>query len=77
MSRIHLKEWRRKRFVSQSELAVKAGVSKLTVTRLESSRPTRPHPRTVRKLATALEVQPEQIYDFSSADDEEDETTAG
>lgn len=72
MSENHLKAWRRKRFVSQSELAVKAGVSKLTVTRLESGRPTRPHPRTVRKLAMALDVRPEQIFDFGDIQEDED-----
>lgn len=62
MPEINLREWRQRRAYSQSELAYKAGVSKLTVTRLERPAATVPHPSTVRKLAIALDVLPEDLY---------------
>ena len=62
MPKIKLKEWRERRAFSQAELADLAGVSKLTVTRLERPEPATPHPRTVRKLAEALGIDPEDLY---------------
>lgn len=45
--------------LSQRELATKAGVSHVTVARLEGGHDA--HPRTIRKLAEALEVRPADL----------------
>ena len=52
-----LRRLRLEHFLSQADLARKAGVSKLTVHRLET-RQTPPTMRTVRALAEALGVEP-------------------
>lgn len=55
-----LRELRDERFLSQSELANKAGVSPVTIATLESEN----HPaqrRTIRKLAAALGVEPQEL----------------
>jgi transcriptional regulator with XRE-family HTH domain len=50
---------RRRRVLTQLELAGKAGVSLITITRLENDKgEANPRPDTVRKLAGALEVEP-------------------
>ena len=70
MARIRLKEWRERRFLSQAELAERAGVAKLTVTRLERTEPGNPHPRTLRKLAEALDLSPEDLVERTNDDHE-------
>jgi transcriptional regulator with XRE-family HTH domain len=58
-----LKRLRRGRALTQVELAEKAGVSQSTVAQIEGGdRPT-PHPRTLGKLAEALEVSPADLLD--------------
>jgi transcriptional regulator with XRE-family HTH domain len=47
-------------FLSQAELGRRSGVHAITITRLESGR-TAPSTRTVRALASALSVQPNQL----------------
>jgi transcriptional regulator with XRE-family HTH domain len=54
---VGLRELRLERLLSQRELADKAGVSPKTVLDIETGK-IRPHPATLRKLATALDVQP-------------------
>ena len=48
--------------LSQTELAVKAGVTKLTVSRIERDVKF-PHPKTLRNLAEALGVRPSDLVD--------------
>ena len=55
-----LKELREQAFLSQRELAKKAKVNHITVARLET-RQHKPHFKTVRALAKALKVQPDEI----------------
>ena len=55
-----LRRLRDERYLSQAELALKAGVSKNTLVRLENDK-TVAIPRTVRKLAQALGVQPHDL----------------
>ena len=55
-----LKELRLKQFVSQAELARKAGLATATVNRLENGR-RKPSFITIRKLAKALGVEPGEI----------------
>ena len=55
-----LKELRRKRVLSLRELEAKSGVSYNTIWRIEDGRQGA-HPRTVRKLAEALGVEPSEL----------------
>jgi transcriptional regulator with XRE-family HTH domain len=55
-----LKELRRERVLSLRELEGRSGVSYNTIWRIEDGRQGA-HPRTVRKLAEALGVQPSEL----------------
>jgi transcriptional regulator with XRE-family HTH domain len=55
-----LKELRRERVLSLRELEERSGVSYNTIWRLEDGRQGA-HPRTVRKLAEALGVEPSEL----------------
>jgi transcriptional regulator with XRE-family HTH domain len=50
-----LKEWRRRAALSQADLASRAGVGRVTITRLERGQQ-RANYVTARKLATALDI---------------------
>ena len=54
-----LRYWRQRRSLSQEELEQASGVSRSTIIKLEAGRPA--WPRTIRKLATALRVKPEEL----------------
>ena len=56
-----LRKVRDKRLLSQRELAERAGLSPTTILKLESGRVDDPHPRTIRKLADALQVDPDEL----------------
>ena len=55
-----LRELRRRRVLTLEELAQKAGVGRNTVWRLEHGM-MGAQPRTIRKLARALDVEPEEL----------------
>ncbi len=55
-----LRELRRRRVLTLEELANKAGVGRNTVWRLEHGM-MGAQPRTIRKLAKALDVEPEEL----------------
>lgn len=55
-----LRQVRRGRNLTQTELAAQAGLSIDTVNKLELDR-SYPHPRTVEKLAAALKVEVEKL----------------
>lgn len=55
-----LKELRRERVLSLRELGQKSGISYNTIWRIEDGRQGA-HPRTIRKLADALEVEPSEL----------------
>ena len=55
-----LRELRRKRVLSLRELEEKSGVSYNTIWRIEDGRQGA-HPRTIRKLAEALQVEPSEL----------------
>jgi len=55
-----LKELRRERVLSLRELEERSGVSYNTIWRIEDGRQGA-HPKTVRRLAEALEVQPSEL----------------
>jgi transcriptional regulator with XRE-family HTH domain len=52
---------REETFLSQRELAEKAGLNHNTVWRIEGSGATEVHPRTIRKIAEALSVDPTSL----------------
>ena len=56
-----LRELRRRRVLTLRELEEVSGVSYATVWRLESGRSTEARPSTIRKLARALGVEPEEL----------------
>jgi transcriptional regulator with XRE-family HTH domain len=55
-----LKELRRERVLSLRELEERSGVSYNTIWRIEDGRQGA-HPRTVRRLAAALDVEPSEL----------------
>ena len=56
-----VREAREQRFFSQRELADRASVNRNTVWRIETSGHTDVHPRTIRRLAEALSVDPSSL----------------
>jgi transcriptional regulator with XRE-family HTH domain len=60
-----LAEHRRRRGLTQRQLGELAGVAHTTVQKLESLR-RGAYPQTLRKLATALEVAPEELLNGES-----------
>lgn len=63
---MRLKEARARRYLSMRELATKAGVSLATIRDVESGR-TVPRLGTARKLAQALEMDPDEVDEFRVA----------
>ena len=55
-----LRELRQRKVLTLHELEAKSGVSYNTIWRLENAK-TGAHPRTIRKLAAALGVDPEEL----------------
>ncbi len=70
-----LREARLRRMLTQDELATAAGTTEATVNRLENGLQ-RPRISTVRKLASVLGVEPEDLIDWEP-EDEDEETTEG
>ena len=56
---LRLRAARESRALSQQELSTRSGVAKSTIVRIENG--TDAHPRTVRKLAEALEMEPKEL----------------
>ncbi len=69
MADLRLREWRAYRALSQADLAERSGVTKATIVALEKPDHRTPHPRTVRRLAKAREVQPHVLYESPSTED--------
>ncbi len=55
-----LRELRTRQLLTQEELAEKAGIHPLTVVGIEGNRQ-EPHFRTIRRLAQALGVEPQEL----------------
>jgi transcriptional regulator with XRE-family HTH domain len=62
-----LRELRQRRVLTLHELEEKAGVSYNTIWRLENGK-TGAQPRTIRKLAKALGVEPEELVRVGESD---------
>ena len=65
---VKLKQLRRRRVLTMEELAEKAGVGLNTVWRLEHG-VMGAQPRTIRKLAKALGIEPEDLVKTEAGDD--------
>ena len=61
-----LRELRIRRLLSLRELAKRADVAQRTIVEAEAGRQV-PQPRTMRKLAEALEVDPMEVDEFRAA----------
>jgi transcriptional regulator with XRE-family HTH domain len=55
-----LRDLRKRALLTQKELADKSGVGVTTIIRIERNQ-VEPHGRTIRRLAEALEVAPEEL----------------
>jgi transcriptional regulator with XRE-family HTH domain len=64
---MRLRELRQRRVLTLHELEERSGVSYNTIWRLENGR-TGAHPRTIRKLAAALGVEPEELVRIEGSD---------
>lgn len=60
--RLYLREWRRIKGLSQVDLSKLSGVTQGTISFLEQPDHRPAHPSTVRKLADALGLTPEQLH---------------
>lgn len=58
---MELRRIRELRVLSQRDLADLSGLTQATIWRLESGRGKEVHPKTVRRLAEALEVEPQTL----------------
>ena len=67
---------RERRMWTQARLAEEAGVSPTTVSGIESGRISRPHFGTLRKLARALGVEPEELLAALPGSEESDATSS-
>ena len=73
MADVKVAAWRERRALSQRDLARLAKVSQFSISRIETGRQ-KPRPSTLRKLAKALSLSPEQL--FLTPDAVHDETQA-
>ena len=56
----YIREWRQARFLSQRQLADRAGVSRETIINVEAGKPLRV--TTLQRLAAALGLSPEDLF---------------
>jgi transcriptional regulator with XRE-family HTH domain len=64
--RLKLREVRERRWVTQTELAERTGLTVSTISRLEQGHQ-RPRISTVRKLAEALDINTEDLVEWAPA----------
>ena len=60
MKLVRLKEWRERRAMSQEDLAERSGVGRAAISKYENGR-REAHPATARRIADALEVEPQDL----------------
>lgn len=62
-----VREAREERFFSQRELAGRAGINHNTIWRIEGGGSVEVHPRTIRKIAEALSINPASLTPVDDA----------
>lgn len=63
--RVRLRLWRERRLLSQRELAALVGMSQGSIARIERGHH-RPRLSTIRKLAQALDVTPDELVEWDA-----------
>ena len=63
--RLRLREFRERRFLTQQDLADKIGTTKANISLLESGSQ-QPRPSTIKRLAEALGVEPDELVDWAA-----------
>jgi len=66
--RLKLREFRERRLLTQQDLADLIDTSKANISRLESGEQ-RPRPSTVKRLAEALGMAPEELIDWGAPEE--------
>lgn len=56
-----LRRWRTERAYSLRELAARSGLTQDNIWKIEHGITRKPHPRTIRKLAEALSIEPRAL----------------
>jgi transcriptional regulator with XRE-family HTH domain len=72
---VRLRQVRERLFVTQAELAARTGIAEATLSRIENGLQ-RPRISTVRKIAAALGVRPEELVDWEAGEDAEGKAAA-
>lgn len=67
--RIDLRSVRERKYVTQQELAERTGLTEATISRIENGL-NQPRISTVRKLADALGVHPDELVDWGGSSQE-------
>jgi transcriptional regulator with XRE-family HTH domain len=62
---VRLRQVRERLFVTQAELAARTGIAEATLSRIENGLQ-RPRISTVRKIAEALGVRPDELIDWEA-----------
>ncbi len=62
---VRLRQVRERLFVTQAELSARTGIAEATLSRIENGLQ-RPRISTVRKIAEALGVRPEELVDWEA-----------
>ena len=57
----NIRYWRLRKAMTQIELATLTGIDPATISQIETGR-RKPRPSTLKKLAKALDVQPEEFF---------------
>ena len=63
--RLKLREVRQRKFMTQQELADAMGTTKANISRIENGKQA-PFPSTIKRLAVALGVPPEELVDWDA-----------
>ncbi len=67
METLSLARWRQRRMLAIRPLAELAGVAPKTIHDIEGGRVASPRFESIRRIAAALAVEPEQVQEFRSA----------
>ena len=64
MVSLNLRAWRQRKLLTQNELSARAGVSVATISAVECGKHVNLGIGTIRKLAHALDVEPDHVDEF-------------